>query len=218
MEEALRRNRRRAQQEPYLSPQAQGQEDGNYTQFFRLQEGEKIVEAMKPLSGLKWMFFFQGLIGWFFFMLFVGGFFFVIPFFIIATVAGPSAAALILLVGSLFFLFLMFIVPYIFASLSYGKRFYWITNKRIIGKSGLIGYKVNSIPLERISDVIISRSFIEQIFGFGSVHIQTLAGQVAIRGRFGAEGNFQAVPDPEGLQQRIFELVKKKRKAENLTM
>ena len=58
----------------------------------------------------------------------------------------------------------------------------------------------------------------ESIFGFGSVHVQTMAGQVSMRGRFGAEGNLQAVPDPEGLQQQIFELVKKKRKAEGITM
>lgn len=182
----------------------------NETKFFRLQEGEKIVEAIKPLPNLKWYFFFQGIVGWFIFMLIISGVF-LIP------LAGltDSVALPVFIIA---FLFLLLIIPYLSARLMYDKRFYWITNKRIIAKRGFIGYRVNSIPLERISDVIISRSFIEMIFGFGSVFIQSLAGQVTVRDRFGAEGNLQAVPDPEGLQQKIFELVKQKRKAEKLAM
>lgn len=182
-----------------------------YAKFFRLQEGEKIVEAIKPLPSLKWFFFVKAIIGWVFFVLLFGAWFFLGSF--------KSLGALVFsLVGFSIIILLILVVPYILAVLKYNKRFYWITNKRVVGKSGLVGYKVNSIPLERISDLIISRSFLESLFGFGSVHIQTLAGQVSVRGRFGAEGNFQAVPDPEGLQQKVFELIKKKRKAEGITM
>ena len=71
--------------------------------------------------------------------------------------------------------------------------------------------------MERISDVMVSRTFLERIFGFGSVLIQSLAGQITYGRRLGAEGSLLAVPDPEGIQKLIFELIKKKRKAEKLS-
>jgi len=189
----------------------------DYLKFFRLQEGEKIIDSIKPLPGLKWMFFLQGLIGWFFIILF-GGLWIIIPLVFLFAAIGGIVGAILALVTALIGLVAIVVIPYTFASMNYNKRFYWITNKRVVGKRGLIGYSVNSIPLERISDVIISRSFIESIFGFGSIHIQTLAGQASMRGKWGAEGNLQAVPEPEELQQKIFELVKGKRKDEGLTM
>ena len=42
---------------------------------------------------------------------------------------------------------------------------YWLTNQRVILASGFIGYKVRSIPLERISDVSLSRTFPEMVAG-----------------------------------------------------
>ncbi len=68
-------------------------------------------------------------------------------------------------------------------------RYYWITNQRVIIRRGLIGYSINSIPLERVSNVLISRSFLERLFGFDSLHVQTLAGQYTAHGRLGEEGN-----------------------------
>ena len=217
MEEEVPRRYRRSQTRANSGAQAKSAGDGDFSQFFRLQEGEKIIESIKPLPGLKWMFFLQGMLGWIFFILFFGVWL-LSPVGIMLAIVGGALAAILGLVIFILFLLAVAIIPYILASMRYGKRYYWVTSKRVIGKSGFIGYKVNSIPLERISDVIISRSFAESIFGFGSVHVQTMAGQVAMRGRFGAEGNFQAVPDPEGLQQQIFDLVKKKRKAEGITM
>ena len=80
-----------------------------------------------------------------------------------------------------------------------------------------MGYTIHSIPLERISDVIVSRTFWERIFGFGSVLIQSLAGQVTYGRKLGAEGSLLAVPNPEGVQKLIFDLIKKKRKTEKLS-
>ncbi|MBS3056345.1 MAG: PH domain-containing protein [Candidatus Aenigmarchaeota archaeon] len=112
---------------------------------------------------------------------------------------------------------IMIILNVISAFLHYNKQYYWITNKRVIYKRGFIGYRVMSIPHERISDVIISRTFLESIFGFGSVHIQSLAGQSSGTTTLGSEGVLLAVPEPEKLQELIFKLVKLKRKTEGLT-
>jgi uncharacterized membrane protein YdbT with pleckstrin-like domain len=170
---------------------------------FKLQEGEKIIEDIKPLPVLKWYFFLPGVI-FIFFFLFILGFpillfgFLGVPFFI-------------------FFLFLI-IILYLVANNQYNYQHYWITDKRILYRRGILGYKISSIPFERVSDVIVSRTFLERIFGFGSVHVQSLAGQITYGSRMGAEGSLLAVPDPEELQKLIFELIKKKRKSEKLTM
>ena len=114
------------------------------------------------------------------------------------------------------FLVIFLVLAFAFANLAYNKYHYWITNKRVIVKRGLLGYSITSIPYERISDVIVSRSFLEQLCGIASLHIQSLAGQVTY-GKYGSEGTLLAVPSPEDLQVKILELVKQKRKEEHLS-
>jgi uncharacterized membrane protein YdbT with pleckstrin-like domain len=168
---------------------------------FQLQEGEKVIKDIKPLPILKWYFFLPGL--FFIFFLLIG---FMIPLlFLGRTFLG--IAVLLILTG----------IMYLIANNQYNYQHYWITNKRVMYRRGILGYRISSIPLERISDVIVSRTFIERIFGFGSIMIQSLAGQVTYRQRLGAEGSLLAIPNPEGTQKLIFELIKKKRKSEKLS-
>ena len=174
--------------------------------LFNLQEREKIVKEIKPEPGLKWYFIFsfEGIaaggiiiIPIFYFLLilnFVGNFFLYLPILIVVFI----------------------IFDLIFAILRYNKQYYWITNKRLVYKRGIIGYRITSIPYERISDIIISRTFFENIFGFGSLHVQTLAGQVSGRHSLGSEGVLLAIPNPEETQELIFKLVGTKRKEEGL--
>lgn len=182
--------------------------------FFKLQEGEKVVKEIKPLPALKWYFLIKEhgilLVGIPIFLFYIFHTLF-LPIFSLFPIF--SLVVIILTSG----LALSFVIVFLIAYLRYKHQYYWITNKRVIYKEGLIGYKVTSIPLERISDVIISRTFFERIFGFGSILIQSLAGQVS-GGRLGAEASLLAVPNPEETQELIFELVKRKRKEEEITM
>ena len=174
--------------------------------YFDMQKGEKIIEDIKPLPVLKWFFFITYSIGFLFFILF---FLWFMIFF------GP-----LFLIFSLFILVILviiYLIIYFVANNKYKYQHYWITTERIIYRRGLIGYTISSIPLERISDVIVSRTFIERIFGFGSILVQSLAGQVSYPQRHGAEGSLLAIPNPEETQKLIFELIKKKRKTEKLS-
>lgn len=170
--------------------------------LFELQKGEKVVKGIKPLSILKWYFFLRSAIGLFIFMIFFLQIGFLIPF--ISLIFG-------------FFILIILIILYLIANNRYNYQHYWITNKRVLYRRGLIGYRISSIPLERISDVIVSRTFWERVFGFGSVHIQSLAGQITYGRRLGAEGSLLAIPNPEKTQKLIFDLIKKKRKTEKLS-
>lgn len=174
--------------------------------LFDMQEGEKVIKDIKPLPVLKWYFFIRSVIGLFFFMLFFIWIIFIPKLFF-------TGISLILS----FFVLIIFVIFYLIANNRYNYQHYWITNKRVLYRKGILGYTISSIPLERISDVIVSRTFWERVFGFGSVLIQSLAGQITYGRRLGAEGSFLAVPDPEETQKLIFDLIKKKRKTEKLS-
>jgi uncharacterized membrane protein YdbT with pleckstrin-like domain len=185
-----------------------------FEQFFRLSEDEKIIEDIKPLPALKWYFLLTNFIA--VILLVVVLIILFLPTLLAVIFVGPYAILGFFVALSI--LLFVFFLAYLFAHLRYTKQHYWITNKRVIFKRGLIGYAITSVPYERISDVIVSRSFLERLLGFGSVFLQTMTGQISPQQRFGAETALLAVPDPEGLQQRIFELMKRKRKEEGLTI
>jgi len=169
---------------------------------FELQEGEKIVKDIEPLPVLKWYWFIWSIVGLVFFIIV-----FMWTVFIIPTIS----------LFLIFFVLIIIVVLYLVANNKYKYQHYWLTDKRVLYRSGLLGYRISSIPLERISDVIVSRTLWERIFGFGSIHIQSLAGQITYGRRMGAEGSLLAVPNPEGTQKLIFDLIKKKRKTEKLS-
>lgn len=118
------------------------------------------------------------------------------------------------------FLIAWLAIAWLLSAASYNKFYYWITNKRVVTKRGILGYQVVSIPFERISDIIISRTFLENVFGIASLHVQSLAGQISYPrySMLGSEGQLFAIPNPEETQNKILKLVKLKRKAEGLTM
>lgn len=197
---------------------AKAQPSAEERKYFNLQEGEKIVQELRPCKGLLLYFLFQSIIG-----LGIVGFFMLVWFvpllFSVIMGAGNTGTLIILLIfltiAAAFFLFI-----FLSAYLRYKQRHYWVTNKRVIFKKGFIGYSISSVPLERISDLIVSRSFLETIFGFGSIFVQSLAGQVSYagRGRHGAEASLQGLKNPEEVQALIFKLIKQKRVEEHITM
>ena len=186
---------------------------------FNLQEKEKVIEDIKPSDSLKGYFFITYWIMSFFILLFLSFFF---GGFLIFALAFLSSSAYSILIGAfgyiIFVIILSVVIGIVLSNSAYSKTHYWITNQRVVVKKGLIGYSLSSIPLERVSDVVISRSFLERIFGFASLHVQSLAGQFSYNSRrFGSEGALAAIPDPEKTQELIFKLIKQKRKKERLS-
>ena len=181
---------------------------------FNLLSGEKIIKEIKPLPNLRNYFFFTG------FSIILLAFYswawiFPIIFYSKGKALQFQLAAYIIPLSLLGFILLFWIL----STMQYQKQKYWITSSRVVYKRGIIGYRISSIPLERISDIIISRTLLERIFGFGSLHIQTLAGQISPSGSgMGAEGQLLAIPEPEKTQNLVLDLIKKKRKKEGLTM
>jgi uncharacterized membrane protein YdbT with pleckstrin-like domain len=91
--------------------------------------------------------------------------------------------------------------------ISYGKFKYWITNHRVVGQRGFIGYSVESIPLENVTDVTISRGMIEQLLSLSSLYIVPIGAMYG--GRAGGGVNYFPALKPDHaveLQSMLFKL------------
>jgi len=112
---------------------------------------------------------------------------------------------------------MVIVLTLVLINLMYKKYHYWVTDKRVVWRHGVIGYSITSVPLERISDVAVSRTFWERICGVGGVVVKEM-GAVPKFGYgywYGVGPVFPtmiAVPDPEGVQRQILELIGKKGK------
>jgi len=96
---------------------------------------------------------------------------------------------------------------FIWASIARYRYHYWLTNKRVIWCHGFIGYKVRSVPLERIADVVISRTLPEMLAGTSSIDIRDMAGQNTNQYTFGSK--WIGVKGAPEVQKRILEEIRR---------
>lgn len=142
---------------------------------------------------------------------------FLIPISVSFIATGATVGAgLFFLVFLLVIFAIVVIASVVYAQLAYQKFRYWITNHRTVGRRGVIGYSIDSIPLETISDVVVQRSIADRILGLSSIWVQPFGGSAA--GGYGAaQYRFGAVtgtnsflgllpPDATDVQQLIFHL------------
>ena len=109
----------------------------------------------------------------------------------------------------------------IFVSIvSYNKYRYWITNKRLISGRGVIGYSVDSLPLEMVQDVIMNRSIVDRMLRLTSLYVSSIGGSMMFNnGRISSVNYLRAlnVDEAKKIQAVIFEL-RDERKKEVKTM
>jgi uncharacterized membrane protein YdbT with pleckstrin-like domain len=94
-------------------------------------------------------------------------------------------------------------IGWICANVAKDKYRYWLTNRRVILSSGFIGFKVRSIPLERISDVSLSRSFPEMLAGVSSLVVRDMTGE-SDQGK-----SLLAITDSSEYQRQILDEIRK---------
>jgi len=130
---------------------------------------------------------------------------------------------LIIYAFSYFVLAAVFItLTLLLTNLMYKNYHYWVTDQRVVWKHGVIGYSITNVPLERISDVTISRTFWERICGVSSLIIKEMGAAPKYYGYpygYGFGLGFPtmiAVPNPEEMQKQILELIGKKGKESKL--
>lgn len=164
-------------------------------EWLTLQKNEKIIEEHKP--GLV-PFLFAPMIGRLLTAVFAGFVAYIIA------ITDPALAEKIFFGVFLVAFFWQFVMAY----LAYSHALYVITNKRLIQKRGLIGFSVKSVTYDRLADIVVRHSMMENLFGVGSLLVQTLAGQIS-RGPSGEEISFLYLKNPEEVQRKIFDLKSK---------
>jgi membrane protein YdbS with pleckstrin-like domain len=178
---------------------------------FHPQADELIFRELVPHPRLRWRLMLGGILSSLVVLVFI------VPFTISFFVSGATGGTLLFVVVFLLVVFALIVtVSVVYALLAYGKFRYWITNHRTVGRRGAIGYTIDSIPLETISDVVVQRSIADRILGLSSIWVQPFGGTSA--GGYGAAqyrfGGFTGTnsflgllpADATNVQQLIFHL------------
>lgn len=81
-------------------------------------------------------------------------------------------------IGGIVFCWLLFIptIKALIRTIDFFKTELAFTNKRVIGKVGIINTKAMDAPLNKIQNVSVSSGFFGKIFGYGRIDIHTAAG------------------------------------------
>lgn len=167
---------------------------------FSLQEDEKIVDQVKPI----WIgYMLKNSLGGIFGSIFIALF--------LAFSIGNAAGGLLVGLATFFIILILGgLLSVVVAYISYNKFQVWITNQRIISARGFIGYNTESMPMENINDVIMSRGIIDRILGLSSIMAVPIGGMVMMtrRSSFSTVGFIPALkPDvATKLQKDIFNL------------
>ncbi len=178
---------------------------------FHPQTDEVIYREIVPHPRLRWRLALGGILSSLVILIFL------IPFTVSFFLTGVSLGATLYILVFLLVIFLIIIVAsVVYAQLAYRKFRYWVTNHRTVGRRGVIGYSIDSIPLETISDVVVQRSIADRILGLSSIWVQpfggaTAGGYGAAQYRFGAisgSNSFLGMlpADATNVQQMIFHL------------
>jgi uncharacterized membrane protein YdbT with pleckstrin-like domain len=174
---------------------------------FSLQQGETIEYEVRPN---KRGFILQRFIG----VVIAGIIIAVFSSLLLATGTPPLPTPYILI--SFFGIMVTVILIGIFVSIvSYNKYRYWITNNRLISGRGIIGYSVDSLPLEMVQDVVMNRSIADRILGLTSLYISPIGGMIVLNNaRISSVNYLRAlnVDEAKKIQAVIFELRDERKK------
>ena len=75
------------------------------------------------------------------------------------------------------------LVPAVGAFLSLRQTAYLLTTERVAVRSGLIGYRVTAVPLERIQNSSFNQSVLGKLNGYGTVTLESASGSDSVRFR-----------------------------------
>jgi uncharacterized membrane protein YdbT with pleckstrin-like domain len=143
---------------------------------FELQKNETIIRELKPqFVGFMIDRTFSSYVG----VVVVVAFIMVVLAILRASLAGYLIELLLLPLLIILSILIIAVKPLI----QYGKSWYWITNLRVIGKRGFIGYTINSIPLENVTDVVLARTTLDRIFGMSALIIVPMGSSSMAEGR-----------------------------------
>lgn len=82
---------------------------------------------------------------------------------------------------------------------------YWLTDRRLVVQTGIIGQSLRSVPLSRVADVEVRASWFDRLFGLQHVVVRDMTGEVS-SGGISAGFRMAAVADAAGWAERVLAL------------
>ncbi len=83
------------------------------------------------------------------------------------------------LIGVPFVLVVLFVLRFVLVLLGFPKKGYLLREQDVSYRSGLLIYKLTTIPFNRIQHVEVSQNMVEKSFGLSSVKVFTAGGSVS---------------------------------------
>lgn len=120
------------------------------------------------------------------------------------TLKNPGMIIYVIYLFSLAFFLAAAMIVVGFAREHYGTR-YFLTNYRVIKRTGIFTKKIDYVMYSKIQDVKISKGIAERIMDIGDIHID-------VAGRPDVEMILENVPDPEKFNKIIMEKLREREK------
>jgi len=110
-----------------------------------------------------------------------------------------SSGAAAILMGTGFFGGLCWLI----ARMRWSWHQWWLTDKRLVVRSGLVGYQLQSVPLDRIVDVTLQASWWDRIWGLKHIQVRDMNSEVSASLHHSRGLKLVAVPDAESVSEEI---------------
>jgi uncharacterized membrane protein YdbT with pleckstrin-like domain len=83
-----------------------------------------------------------------------------------------------------------------------GWHAWWLTNQRLVVRTGFIGWRLQSVPLDRIVDVTLHASWWARLWGIEHIKVRDMTGEV---GASGTSPNLRllAVPNAQDVAELL---------------
>lgn len=81
---------------------------------------------------------------------------------------------------------------------------WWLTDRRLVVRHGLVGHRTQSLALDRVVDVTIKVSWLDRLFGLSHIHVSSMAGPHGAASQSSAI-TLYAVDDVEEVVHRMLE-------------
>ena len=101
-----------------------------------------------------------------------------IGFFLIAYFSSDNIPIKVL-IGVPFIFVVLFVLRFVLVMLGFPKKGYLLREQDVSYRSGLLIYKLTTIPFNRIQHVEVSQNMVEKSFGLSSVKVFTAGGSVS---------------------------------------
>ena len=125
----------------------------------------------------------------------------------IAGVIGLAVGDVRPVLGTLLLLNVIYMIGWAVMHMSWSWHRWWITDRRLVVRHGLVGYRIQSVPLERIVDVTLRASWVDRLLGLQHIDVRDMTGEVSAVSR-GAGLNLWAVEDAEDVADQLVQLVR----------